>query len=920
MVTNAEIDALVSAGRFREAASRLARLDHPSTSQQVLRAHLCHETEGPVAAAAHATALMDFRLTKADRARCLEILGCASAASGDLSTGLRLLEQALALAIDDRVQRARLELRVINSLLNWIGIEPALARLPRVKQAVIRSGDPPSAIALRLICAEIEMKRSNHASAELHLATASALFGGFPHGAHEARLMQLQSNQAALQSRFREAFDLAEASLRKSEDAGWSQGVTAALANIAHFGVVTGDLVRARECLYQARQRVGSRAPVGVCIASTEVELTLAEGDVAAAADLAQSLYPSAQELQGGHSFYALWFEASRVHALTKVGRVAEATRIANDALPYVDRLGDRNLHAYMRLCAAEAAILCGDSACATRLLSELITSSDLALDHLGELFRVRGLLSSLTSGTDAARHFDRAERVFTAVGLVTAGRELQQNRRECLSNASSAVNGDSQLQSEAASQSVIESWLAIIDGLHAPEIVGRELLNIVDASGLVRSAILVKHSDGSPPVDVATITAESDSAVLNLQPLYLAVSQDEKERWELVAVPRSDDDGALALRAIQRGLNRLRAFSRRDDEHSLSSLLIDDAHAETAGMIVAAENMTEIVRITQRVASSNVTVLFTGETGTGKELLARALHDASPRRAKPFIPFNCTAVSRDMIDSQLFGYRRGAFTGALDPFPGVIRAAAGGTLFLDEIGEMPLDVQPKLLRFLESGEIHPLGEPKPISVDVRVVAATNANLEQLVAEGKFREDLFYRLNVVRLQVPALRERREEVPLLVHHFVDKFSCEAQKNGIRIAEETMEYLVLFKWPGNVRQLANEIRRMMAMAESGAVLMPEHLSGEIASSRRTIPASQRDIAPSEFVVRMDQPMSAATEHLERSMIHYAMQIAGGRLEDAAQLLGLSRKGLYLKRQRLKMATDAADGAEQPVDKLG
>ena len=322
--------------------------------------------------------------------------------------------------------------------------------------------------------------------------------------------------------------------------------------------------------------------------------------------------------------------------------------------------------------------------------------------------------------------------------------------------------------------------------------------------------------------------------------------------------------------------------------------------------MIVAAASMNELLNVTRRVATSNALVLFTGETGTGKELLARALHDASPRRGKPFIPFNCTAVARDMLDSQLFGYRRGAFTGAVEHFPGVIRAAAGGTLFLDEIGELPLEVQPKLLRFLESGEVHPLGETQPTVVDVRVVAATNANLEQLVEQGRFREDLFYRLNVVRLQVPALRERREEIPLLAQHYIDLYAREARKAGIRIAEETMEYLVLYRWPGNVRQLANEMRRLVALAESGAVLMPEHLSREIAASRRTVPASQRDLAPTEFVVRVDQPMSAAIDHLERSMIQYAINLCEGRQEDAARMLGLSRKGLYLKRARLKIGT--------------
>jgi DNA-binding NtrC family response regulator len=254
------------------------------------------------------------------------------------------------------------------------------------------------------------------------------------------------------------------------------------------------------------------------------------------------------------------------------------------------------------------------------------------------------------------------------------------------------------------------------------------------------------------------------------------------------------------------------------------------------------------------------------------------------------------------MLDAQLFGYRKRAFTGAHEAFQGVIRAAAGGTLFLDEIGELTLDVQPKLLRFLESGDIHPLGEPRPLHVDVRVVTATNADLAKLVSEGRFREDLFYRLDVVRLQVPPLRERREEIPPLVHHFLERCSRESHKHGIRIAEETMEYLILYSWPGNVRQLMNEMRRMVALAESGAILMPEHLSASIAASRRTIPASERPLAPTEVVVRLDQPMSAGMEHLERTMIQYALRESGGRVEDAAQRLGLSRKGLYLKRQRL------------------
>lgn len=262
-------------------------------------------------------------------------------------------------------------------------------------------------------------------------------------------------------------------------------------------------------------------------------------------------------------------------------------------------------------------------------------------------------------------------------------------------------------------------------------------------------------------------------------------------------------------------------------------------------------------------------------------------------------IPFNCTAVPREMIESQLFGYRRGAFTGADASFAGVIRSAAGGTLFLDEIADVPLDVQPKLLRFLETHEIHALGETQPVKVDVRVIAATNAKLEQLVAEGRFREDLFYRLNVVHLKLPPLRERREEIPPLVEHYLRKYSDEQKKGRLTLADETLEYLLLYSWPGNLRQLANEVRRMVAMAETDATLTPALLSPEIQASRRTIPATAG--TEPEVRVRIDQPLPAAVELLEQTMVKSALDKTHGRVEEAARILGISRKGLFLKRRR-------------------
>jgi DNA-binding NtrC family response regulator len=300
------------------------------------------------------------------------------------------------------------------------------------------------------------------------------------------------------------------------------------------------------------------------------------------------------------------------------------------------------------------------------------------------------------------------------------------------------------------------------------------------------------------------------------------------------------------------------------------------------------------------KVAPLPIPVLVTGETGTGKEMLARAIHRASPRAARPFLAFNCTAIPREMVESQLFGYRRGAFTGAQEPFPGIIRAAAGGTLFLDEIGDLPLDVQPKLLRFLDTSEIHPLGEPQPIRVDVRVIAATNANLDHLVGQGRFREDLFYRINVIRFQLPPLRERREEIPPLARHFLQRAAEEFRKGRLRLSDETMEYLLLHAWPGNVRQLANEIRRMAALADPDRILEPAALSPEVQASRRTMRVGPPAVVD-EITVRVDQPLPDELASIERVMVRRALERTDGRFEEAARLLGISRKGLFLKRRR-------------------
>jgi transcriptional regulator with PAS, ATPase and Fis domain len=253
------------------------------------------------------------------------------------------------------------------------------------------------------------------------------------------------------------------------------------------------------------------------------------------------------------------------------------------------------------------------------------------------------------------------------------------------------------------------------------------------------------------------------------------------------------------------------------------------------------------------------------------------------------------------MLESQLFGYRRGAFTGAVQSFGGVIRAAEGGTLFLDEIGELSMEIQPKLLRFLDSGEIQPLGEATPRRVGVRVIAATNADLETLMKQGRFREDLYYRLNVVHLQVPPLRERRDEIAPFVARFLTKYADEFGKSDIRLSDEALEHLLLYSWPGNVRQLSHEMRRLVALYDSGSCISVWDLRPEF---RNSTPPPLPPIGDESHTlsVRIDRPLSTIVKEVVSAALTHALEATNGQLELAAKRLGLSRKGLYLKRQRL------------------
>jgi transcriptional regulator with GAF, ATPase, and Fis domain len=265
-----------------------------------------------------------------------------------------------------------------------------------------------------------------------------------------------------------------------------------------------------------------------------------------------------------------------------------------------------------------------------------------------------------------------------------------------------------------------------------------------------------------------------------------------------------------------------LRGFAEQRTDPAVAEL----PDPEIPGLIVASSAMRQLGAELVRLGSSRATVIITGESGVGKDVIARALHGLSTRAGKPFMALNCAAVPRELFEAQLFGHRRGAFTGAASDSSGVVRAAAGGTLFLDEVGELPLDIQPKILRFLENGEVLPLGEQTVQKVDVRLVAATNRDLAQLVRDGRFRQDLYYRLQVVPIHVPPLRERREDIVALARHFVRSLTPDGKEPPV-LAPDALVTLATHDWPGNVRELRNVVERALAFAPFPRVLTAQHL---------------------------------------------------------------------------------------------
>ena len=768
-----------------------------------------------------------------------------------------------------------------------------------------------------------------------------------------------QANVALIRHRYDQALALAERAAALQEGLGQGHGLAVALATLGQICVRIGNLQRAETALHRAlevRSSVQFHETTGA-VNDTLAQMSLMRGDYEHAAEYLQR----AAEAYGAYGRQtSRWYEWSvRVIsarlairrgtpdvalavadeiARSPAAPPAEALQgelIAIEALLAAERLDE----AEHRLAQVESRLDPRSTPGAwgefLRLRGELrarqartteayhdIAQSSSVFELVGE--RYQAAVSQLALGRLAARagarstadrHFQQAAQVFQSLGAL---RDLEA-AREALSAAQTVGTGEYVGSPADADDALVRR---LVDAAILPELLARELAAaLLEAINADVAVVFVELPGGDIRVIAhagADIDAARTVARLGVQggaygsgSLVLETIGREPDGPRAVAVAGTRPFGAHLMRRVRmmaavarQGFDLCGARDRPTQpsdattERPLEPLL--------PGFVCASAAMHRVVDQIQRLQGNDLTVLVTGESGTGKELIARAIHVGSPRSTAVFLPYNCTTTTRELADSQLFGHRRGAFTGAVSDQPGLIRTAAGGTLFLDEVGDLPLDVQPKLLRFLEHGEIMPVGETRPQRVDVRVITATNADLEQRVAEGKFREDLYYRLSVIRIHVPPLRQRREEIPHLSTFFLREACERLGKPDVQLSSEVLDLFSQYWWPGNVRQLRNEIQRSVAMAPPGGTVVSDHLSPDLTAS--PTPAPTTGGAPTKVALRGGQTLASVVDDIERELIRDTLARHRGNISETARSLGLTRRGLYLKLRRLGLESPA------------
>lgn len=733
--------------------------------------------------------------------------------------------------------------------------------------------------------------------------------------------------------------------------------------------MLLGDWNRAEEMMKRALDIAVEANHVHVAgILDSLGELKLLRGELKESQNLLEQAAKFAEERK--KEFYAIQAMRNLARVYLAQGKTREAVEKAQETVELCRQIGEKQMINTAGLVLAES-YLVEDRFKECEFKLQKIEETDVSADFfvLGNIQRIYGLLAGARADKDTAvYHFNRSLTIFEAADdiyhialiryllgttlaendperatkhLISASEIFRKLGVENLYDSAEAAIRKLKIGSDPGRKTNVSagsqlSMLRLAEATASRELLFRELTAVLQQESKARKIIVADINDqrrffpfishGYTPTESMELVAEIDEAQIknNLDDFAKAknlcvfpLRAPNASPAMLIVFPRSgaslNDGGSIQplLRVVSLGMD-VCALRDKDKvqqvEHESSPFT---SNSLMPGFIHSSPAMTSLVEEVYKIRSSDVTVLVTGESGTGKELVSRAIHAISNRKDRIFIPFNCTAVPKELAEGHLFGYRKGAFTGAVNDSQGMIRAAHGGTLFLDEVGDLPLDVQPKLLRFLQEGEVQPIGDKTPIKVDVRVIAATNMPLEQKVADGSFREDLYYRLNVIRLRVPPLRERRSEIPPIINYYINHYSSRFGKRDITITPQTIDLLMVCEWEGNVRQLCNEIQRVIARAVDGEVITPEHLSLDLKRNATPISALEehgnvRTISNfgsfGGYTIGMQGgTLEAAVSELETQMIVDSLRRHDWNISRVARELGLTRRGLYLKLAR-------------------
>jgi hydrogenase-4 transcriptional activator len=681
------------------------------------------------------------------------------------------------------------------------------------------------------------------------------------------------------------------------------------------------------------------------------------------------------------HVWYRLQSMRNLARCFLAQERFEDAAAKAKETIDFSGSVGDKHYANMAGLVLAESELRLGNAEGCERSLCA-IEDTDASSDFyvLGNIQRIRGLAALANEDSElAVHHFSRSLTIFEAAGdlyhtaqihfllgkhldvlhsqrasnHLTTAEEVYQKLN--LKSAVEAVRAERYRRaslpkdhvsiSKPRTNSVVSQLLTVrlAEAIASRELLFRELGAVLQQESNAKRIIIAQPDDAKILQPFVTHGYSPQDSSELIAKLRVAEQKDEISTFSrtrnIAVIPLRSTAGPGAfllinplsgavlsdnsslhplLRVVELGMDVI-ALREKDKSRPMEAELSPyTSNTVMPGFIHSSPAMTALVEDVYKIRSSDVTVLVTGDSGTGKELVSRAIHTLSNRKDKIFVPFNCTAVPKELAEGHLFGYKKGAFTGAVQDSQGVIRTADGGTLFLDEVGDLPLDVQPKLLRFLQEGEIQPLGEKQPMKVDVRIIAATNMPLEEKVAEGSFREDLYYRLNVIRLRVPPLRERRSEIPPIINYYIDHYSSRFGKHDITFTPQTIDLMMVCSWDGNVRQLCNEVQRIIARAVDNEVITPEHLSPELKRSAQPLTTfGGSSVKPIASYERLVSPFSniasggtleEAVSELEMQLISASLAKHNWNISRVADELGVTRRGLYLKIARYGIAKAA------------